>query len=354
MKKDEKRICFLHVGMARDGAERVIAHLANNYAEQGYVVDIIVLLLDYCGYKLHPKVNIISFVREGKPRYRNILYWILNIRKYIKKMNPIHVISFSMYVNIFTLLACVGLKKDILISERNDPSSDGRNIFSKVLTWILYPNANKIVFQTKRAQGCFSKTIQKKSRIIGNPISVGCNAIDQKVNKIVTVGRLAPQKNHEMLLKAFSICHEHYPELLLEIYGVGILLDRLKRQVEELGISENVIFKGSKSNVHEYLKDAKMFVLSSDYEGLSNALLEAMMMGLPCISTNCAGSDEVIKDGENGLLVEIGDYTSLAAAIEKLLVDANLCQRISRNAIESVSIYSTPVILKKWYEYIES
>ena len=282
---DNRKITFVHIGMARDGAERVIAHLANTYAEKGFLVDIIVLLHNRCEYDLHPNVNLVSFVRSDVSRRKNLLYWIKSIRR-----------------NMKTLLACLGLHKEILISERNDPTSDGRSKLDVFLTNILYKFADKIVFQTKRAMNSFPESIRKRSKIIGNPVLVSCHARAEKQDKIVTIGRLAPQKNQKLLLMAFAQVVSKYPQIRLEIYGKGELRDCLQEQCRQLGISNSVFFKGNVTNVHECISDAKAFVLSSDFEGLSNALLEAMAMGLPCISTDCAGSDEIINSGENSLI----------------------------------------------------
>ena len=143
----KKNICFIHVGMERDGAERVIASLANEFAKRGFCVDIIVLLKDVCGYDLDDNVRIVSLVQKNKNRVASIPSWIAGIRKHITKSNPQYIISFSMYVNIFTLLACTGLKKRVLISERNDPTSDGRAFIEDALTKILYRKADKIVLR---------------------------------------------------------------------------------------------------------------------------------------------------------------------------------------------------------------
>lgn len=348
----ERHICFIHIGMARDGAERVIAKLANKYAEKGYKVDIIVLLLDECGYDLHKNVHIESLVRNNKPRYKNICFWIKNIRKFIKKTNPEHVISFSMYVNIFTIISCWGLKKDILISERNDPSSDGRTRLACWLTQCLYPFASKIVFQTERAQKCFSEDIKKKSRIIVNPIDITCEATKFSSNKIVTIGRLEPQKNQELLIRAFSKIYHEYPNMELEIYGKGALHEKLLGMAVNLGIEKNVHFMGSVTDVHRRIQDAMMFVLSSDFEGLSNALLEAMLMGLPCISTNCAGSDEVIKNKDNGLITNVGDEIGLYEAMKLLIEDKELRISISKNAKLSAQRFRSEIVLNDWLEYI--
>lgn len=346
-----KRICFIHIGMGRGGAERVIAHLSNNYAEQGHKVDILMLLLDDCGYELHKNIKVISYARPEKRRVENIWHWLKNIRKYVKKYKPDCIVSFSMYINIFTLIACLGLKKDILISERNDPTSDGRSKIDIFLTKFLYRYADKIVFQTIRAQNFFSESIKKNSKIIYNPIEVACYATSDKKNKIVTVGRLAKQKNQKLLIEAFSKINNN--EIVLEIYGSGGLKEELYNYALKLNVADRVIFKGNVKNVHECIKDAKAFVLSSDFEGLSNALLEAMMMGLPCISTKCAGSDEVIQNGKNGLLVELGDVDNLALAINRVIDDTKLSEFLSENAKKTALNFKSSTIIKEWCDYID-
>lgn len=346
-----KKVCFIHVGMARDGAERVIAHLANNYAKQGYKVDIIMLLINICEYELHENIKVISYARPEKARFKNIWYWLKNIRNYVKKYKPNRIISFSMYINIFTLIACLGLKKNILISERNDPTSDGRNKIDIFLTKFLYRYADKIVFQTIRAQNSFSYSIKKKSKIIYNPIEVECYATSNKKNKIVTVGRLEKQKNQKLLIDAFSRINNN--EIILEIYGKGSLKKELYDYAVKLNIADRIIFKGNVNNVHECIKDAKVFVLSSDFEGLSNALLEAMMMGIPCISTRCAGSDEVIQNEKNGLLVELRDAENLAIAINRIIENPKLSKFLSENAKKTAINFKSSNVIKQWLDYID-
>lgn len=356
MENKEKKICFVHIGMQRDGAERVIAKLANRYAEDGYKVDIIILLVEGCGYQLHKNVRIVSLVRNNYSRVGNLTYWIQSIRNHIKITNPKHVISFSMYVNIITLIACIGLGKDILISERNDPSSDGRSKFDIALTYALYGLANKVVFQTKRAQNCFPKYIRAKSRVIYNPVEISTVAKHRALTrkKIVTVGRLEAQKNQIMLIEAMSDVIKEYPNCCLEIYGEGTLRSKLMKLIIELDLRENVKLLGNVVNIHERIADSDIFVLPSNYEGMSNALLEALMMGLPCISTNCAGSDEIILNQDNGILVPIGNRHAMAEAIILLLNNDELSKRLGINAKKKSKIFSSELVLQKWLEYIES
>ena len=109
---------------------------------------------------------------------------------------------------------------------------------------------------------------------------------------------------------------------------------------------------GNVPNIHEQISDANAFVLSSDYEGLSNALLEAMMMGLPCISTDCAGSDEYINNYENGLLVPIGDKDALASAMLEVLENKELSSRLGNNARKASATFAKDNVLNRWFELI--
>lgn len=343
-----KRIVFLIGSMGRGGAERVISSIANNYAKKGCKVDIIMLLNNRCDYELNENINLISICNEDKSRIKYFPKWIFNIRRYIVENKPDRIVSFVARINIITILSSLGLKQRIIISERNDPRADGRSIVVRLATYILYPLADRIVFQTKWAQSCFSKRIQKKGIVITNPIHVKVKASTKKEKKIVAVGRLAEQKNHSMLIRAFRKIVDEHSDYKLYIYGEGKLRGELLKQVHELKLEESVFLPGNISDIHEKISNAEIFVLSSNYEGLSNALLEAMMIGLPCISTNCAGSNEVIMDGENGLLVPVGNTGKLTECINSLIVNKNLALKLSNNASIASKIYNSENVIKEW------
>lgn len=349
-----KKITFVIGGMSRGGAERVISILANHYAKSGWKVDVVMFLSNRVGYELDDRIHLIDMTRKTQNKMVGAPYWVMSFRKYVKESNPDIIVSFVARINVVVLLATLDMNKKIIISERNDPSMDGRSKFLDIATKVLYKKAGKIIFQTKRAANHFTGIIQKNSVIIPNPISVKCSVRENKNHKIVSVGRLAKQKNHMMLIDAFAKIIKTYPEYQLWIYGEGSSRNELETKISEYHIEEKVFLPGNIPNIHQEISDAEMFVLSSNYEGLSNALLEAMMMGIPCISTTCAGSDEYIKDGYNGLLVPIGDSEKMKTAIELLIENDIFRYNIGRAGKQSVEQCDSRIVIDKWCETIES
>jgi len=330
----------------------VISIIANRCAQDKWDVSILMLLTNRCEYPLNSAIKLIDLTGKSGSRMKKAPYWIRELRERMRLEKPDVVVSFVARINLLTLFAARGLHQRVIISERNDPAMDGRSVFVKIGANLLYPKADEIVFQTERAKNYYKKRIAEKSVIIGNPIQVNVRASLIKKDKIVTAGRLMPQKNHKMLIDAFSRVHQDFPEYKLYIYGEGDLRCKLEKQIREFGLEGYVFLPGNMADIHERFSDAKLFVLSSDYEGQSNALLEAMTMGLPVISTDCAGSDEVIRNGESGLLVPVGDTSAIEAAIKKLLGDEKLCVKLGAQAVRDVEKFDAEYILRQWCDLL--
>lgn len=346
-----KKIVFILGSMNRGGAERVISILSRDYAEKGWKVDIILLLYYKISYDLNENVNVINLTGNKSSRIGRIPFWIKSIREYVKKEKPDVILSFAARINVLSQISTIGLAKRIFVSERNDPRCDGRSFIVDKMTKILYPRADGVVFQTNRAASYFADL--KNSYIIPNPISVDYVRTKYDENKIVYVGRFTKQKNPELLLRSFSVICDNNSKCYLEMYGAGELQQRIIDLAQELNIADRVKIMGNVSNIHECISDACFFVLSSDYEGLSNALLEAMMMGIPCISTNCAGSDEYIDNKYNGLLTTVGSIEEMASAMELFLTNADIREECGKNARLCSGVFSKQVVLNKWHELMD-
>ncbi len=349
-------IVFIIGGMQRDGAERVISILADDFLKRNWEVYIITLLNENIEYDIDNQINIINLCGKNTSYLSRTPYWIFNLRKEIKKIRPTIMVSFVARINVLSLIATIGVKCRKVISERNDPKFDGRSIVTKYATYITYQMADCIIFQTKRAQNSFLNSIIKKSTVILNPIIVQTKAVspEKRNKKIVNIGRLEKQKNQRLLIEAFRIVYEKFPEYKLYIYGKGSLEPELKVLTKKIGLENAVLFPGSYMDIHYKISDAQLFVLSSDYEGLSNALMEAMMMGLPCISTECAGSDEIIKNGENGVLVPVGNKNKLARAMIELIENEEKRNKIGLEAIASSESFLEQNIICEWRSAIEN
>ena len=347
-----RKITIILGSMKRGGAERVISILSRDYAEKGWEVDILLLLFHQIDYKLHPNVRVFDLTGgEMQSRLKRIPVWLHGIRRHVRKNRPDLVLSFAARINLLTQIACLGMKQRIFISERNDPNCDGRSLGIKLGTKLFYPTASGCIFQTQRASSYFPGL--KNKTIIPNPVEVMEVASPKKNDRIVTVGRLTAQKNQKMLISAFSKITSKYPTYTLDIYGAGELLGDLKKYAGDNHVADKVTFHGNVLDLHQQIADAELFVLSSDYEGLSNALLEAMMMGLPCISTNCAGSDEYINDGENGRLVPVGDETALVLALDQMLSDKALRKRCGEQARKDSHAFCKETVLQKWHDTMD-
>lgn len=345
-----KRIAFVLGSMGQGGAEKVISVLSQEYAKAGWKTDIIVLLENKVEYELHESTRLIDFSGITSSRIKRLPYWLKNLSNYAKRNQPDVMLSFAARINIISQVACKKYTKKFVVSERNDPRYDGRSVAVDMLTKVMYPKVDCVVFQTKRAKEYFGDLTN--GRIIPNPIKVSVMADKIKSKKIVSVGSLKKQKNHMLLIDAFSDIAYEFPDYDLTIYGEGGLRKELENRICELNLSERVFLPGGTNKVHEYISDASLFVLSSDYEGLSNALLEALMMGLPCVSTNCAGSDEYIN-GTNGIVVPVGDRNALANAMRKMLSEDDFRNSCGENAKKSASKFDTYEVLKKWHSVLD-
>lgn len=328
------KIVFVVPDMAGGGSERVISLLANEFVKQGLETAILSFAGRQQAYPLDERVETVSAGEASGGSLKVRLERLAFMRNYFKRNRGCYIFSFSTYGTGFVVLSTIFQHRKMLVSERIDP----RSCDHKTYRDFFYGFAYRLVCQTQEAVTCFPKRLQKKACVISNPLdeSVPDPFTGTRKKRITNVGRLEAQKNHKLLIEAFEIFSEDYPEYTLDIYGKGILENELKQLVKKKGLEGKVIFHGFCSNAREEIRDSSMFVLSSDYEGISNSMLEALAMGLPVISTDCpiGGSKMFIKDGENGLLVPMKDVNRLAGAMKRIAGDFELSEKLSNNAIK--------------------
>lgn len=343
-----KTIVFIMPTMEGGGAERVIATLANGFTEHGCQVVVVLTQAGRSIYELNGQI-----ILEANPLNDSVEGQLRFIRRMLKKYKGSVFVSFLTYQNMYTLLAGTGLHQRIIVSERNDPATmlDGRNYLSGLRSF-LYKRAERIVFQTKDAKKYFGKAIQKKGVIIPNPIrnDLPESYCGPREKRFVAYSRLDRQKNIPMMLEAFAAFSKKYSDYTLSIYGRGAEEEYLKSKARALGLAQKVEFCGFSKNVHSEIIKAAAFLSSSDYEGISNSMLEAMAIGLPCICTDCpiGGTKMFIKDGWNGMMTAVGDAAEMAEKMCRLAEDASLSACLSQNAARIKDRLSADIITLKW------
>lgn len=353
------KIVFNLGSLEKGGAERVASNLCN-YLVKSNDVSIMTSIKGDSYYKLNKNIKLYN-LDQGKPEKCFLKKNISRLKKMnylIKMIKPDIIISFlpePSYRILF--LKIFNRKLRIIVSVRNDPKVEYKSLINRLIMKLLYPLADGFVFQTEEAQKYFSKKIQNRSVIIPNPINEEfiCEPYNGKREKtIVTVGRLEEQKNHKMLIDAFSKLPEQFNEYKLIIYGEGSLRKNLEEQVKKLNLVNRVLLPGQVDNVKEKIYKASLFVLSSNYEGMPNALIEAMALGLPCISTDCpcGGPRFLIKNKENGYLVGTNDTENLYKMMEEIIKTDQT--KVSQNANKITIELNPKKTNKKWKEYIKN
>lgn len=358
-----KKILFYIDMMYRGGAQRVMANLIEYFTEQDYetvLVNDFVQSDDKAKYHLPVGVKRV-YLRQnlvGNKIVKNIER-IRHLRKIIRKEQPDMVLSFLGRPNKRMLLSTMGMKVKKVVSVRNDPYREyGRGFFSMQFARQLFKLADGCVFQTNEAAEYFPKSVKRKSTIILNPVGEKFYSVkrSETPKNIITVGRMEPQKNHKLLIEAFSKIACEFKKDNLIIYGEGPLRRELESYIENLGLKERIKLPGNVSNVEEVLAQAKIFVLPSDYEGMPNALMEAMAVGVPCISTDCpcGGPRMLISSEQEGRLVPCDSVNEMTKCIRELLLDANLRSQMTTAERRKAELFAADHIYKQWKDYFMS
>lgn len=352
----KKLACYIG-SMQLGGANRVMANLVDYFVDAGVET---VLITDIPPQKEKKEYSISQKVKRyclgeyfGNSLKKNFIR-VKELRKIIKNEKPELVLSFMGPPNYRMIVSTLGINVKKVVSVRNDPYREyGSGIF-KAIARIVMNVADGCVFQTDDATKYFGKGLQKKSTVIFNPVNDrfyesrwNCNS-----KNIIAVGRLEEQKNYPMLIQAFHAFTQVYPEYELVICGEGSLRNSVVNLIKELGIESKVVLKGQIEDVQSMLQDAYMYILSSDYEGMPNALMEAMTVGVPCISTDCpcGGPKMLLPNSE--YLVSCGDVSGLKTKMVLLASNMERAKKYSNQLRNRAMEFKCDLVLEQWIVYL--
>ncbi|MCR4990338.1 MAG: glycosyltransferase [Lachnospiraceae bacterium] len=409
--KDKKHIAFYIGSLNKGGAERVMCNLAEFFFNEGYKVTLVTTYLaddEYdvqdgkwtvikkgadapCelprGYKeltvLNPddelkKVYLGPSEKESINRVFTALMpderggRIVNLQRRIRKLRntwidikPDIIISFLGKNNVMALRSSKGLGIPVVVSVRSNPAREYADRLLNMSMKSLFQKAAGIAVQTNGAADFFKGALKDKCKVLPNSLHPGFmdRAIvpfDEREKEIISVGRLDENKNQILLIRAFADVVKIHPEYKLRLFGDGPSKGDFEKEAKNLGLNDsNVIFEGNVSDVASKISRASIFVLPSKQEGMPNALLEAMSLGIACISTDCpcGGPADIINDGQNGLLIPMGNdddmKDSLVKALLRLIEDKALPSSISNKALDIRKTYAPERINGLWKDYVD-
>ncbi len=325
-----KHIWIVTHKMTGGGCERVIAQLLQGFLAQGLSCTLVSECKVPSFYPLPEAVEQVFLLDSPEMAASDVPRAYGKLRKLALAQRPDVVVAMPEKVNVWCVLFLMFTGIPVVVSERNDPSRHPESKVKRLLRRLVYPFGAGFVFQTKQAAAYFSKAIQNRGTVIPNPLDPGRlpEINDGKRQQVVVgAGRLHEQKNFPLLIKAFAKFYQTHPQWRLVIYGQGPCRAALESLAQTLA-PEVVELPGQTDQLPEQLATCGMFVLTSDYEGMPNVLMEALAVGAPCIATDCpvGGCAALVEDGQNGLLIPVGDEAALLAAMERLAAGEGLTQ----------------------------
>ena len=349
--------------MKKGGAERVMSNLAGYLVGKGYRVVLVTTHKAEVEYEVSEKVE----RRISEPtdeelqggRIRNFVIRFQKLRSIWKEEKPDVILSFIGKNNIMAILTSLRLGIPVLVSVRGEPNEEYYNGMMRFLAKHLFKLAERVILQTRACMSFFPVSVQKKAIILKNPV----NPVffrepyqGEREKTIVAVGRIDENKNHEMLIRAFAQLADEFPEYKLIIYGEGDKRSGLINLTKELNLSERISLPGNVDNVVDAIYKTRVFVLSSNTEGMPNTLIEAMLLGLTVVSTDCpcGGPAELIEHGVNGLLTPVGDEKMMKENLQYILENLQTADSMGSKARETCDIYRDEIVYGQWEECLKN
>ena len=352
-------ILFITQSLGFGGAAKMLVFVAESLSSRGHRVCIAKLkgTTGYDEYErtVSEKISVADVSALGRKGQ------IMEIRKIAKQFSADIIIGFTAMPNFMAKIVGTMLGIPSVMSERGDPTRTGmdKGLKSHLVFKVINASCGG-VFQTDGARSFYGRGLQKRGVVIPNPIfitgEVPFVAHENREKSVVSVGRLDNfQKRYDVMLDAFKLFSEKHPEYILKLYGKGNDEELIATWAEERGLSEKIRFMGLTTQPMQDTCGDGMFLITSDFEGISNSLLEAMAVGLPCVSTDHTpgGARLLITDHENGLLAPVQDAEGLARAMCEFAEDPALAAKCGGNAKDVINRFAPDRIIDMWESYIK-
>lgn len=356
-----KRIALFISSLQKGGSERVMVNLAEYFHKNRYEVILVTQYKREVEYEISPEIRRVYSEPEEHElqggRIKNFLVRFFKLRSIWKAYKPDVILSFLGKNNLMAIATAAFLPTKVAVSVRGEPTMEYPGKLLQFLAKRMFAFADGVVLQTKQAMKFFPKSVRRKAVILPNPLNplfLKKRYVGERENIIVAAGRLDENKNHMMLIHAFSKIAGEFPATKLIIYGEGESREKLEALVLEKGLTDRILLPGSVTDIAEKICKARIFALTSNTEGMPNSVMEAMALGIPVVSTDCpcGGPAELIEDGVNGLLVPVGDAFALSDAFRKILSNEEFAEKISKNAHNITKELNPERVNSEWRKYL--
>lgn len=352
--------------LSAGGAERVLVLLCQGLTALGHHVSVVTVFgTEGDFYGLPEGVDRVALdvgktTRTTAERLTANARRIAALRRAVRRTRPDVVISFMTETNVLVLLATLGLRVPVIVTEHSDPRKKRMKRIWKGLRRVTYRRASRVVSVSPGVDDYFAWLPESKRVVIGNPILLSEIRAESGEplplgwpHSVIAMGRLEPEKGFDVLVAAFARLAADFPDWGLVILGQGGERDELNSLISEAGLGQRVRLPGVVENPFPTMRRADLFVLPSRTESFGNALVEAVACGLPVIATQCwTRSPEWVRDGVTGLVVPTEDAASLAAALARLMADADLRKRLAVQASKGVERFDLDEISRAWDELL--
>lgn len=360
-KGTQKHIVFFISALRKGGAERVLLNLVRYFSGSGYIVTLVTQYKAEQEYELDG--NIKRIYSEILPeemtqnRISNFINRYKKLRNIWKTLKPDAIVSFIGKNNIMAILTSLFLHIPVIVAVRGEPNEEYYSKGMRIGAGILFNFAGGVVLQTEDSKLFFGKMIQKRAKVLKNPLTeefIKPLYEGPRDKTIISVGRLDENKNQQMLIRAFAKVEKVHPDYKLILYGEGDKRSELEQLAVELGVADKVEMPGNVNDISSRIQSAGIFVLTSKTEGMPNALLEAMVLGIPSVSVDCpcGGPKDIIDSGVNGYLIGRNDIDELADKINYIIEHSDVAQQMGRQAFLMRDEYMPEKVYRSWENYI--
>lgn len=313
------RIMFVIQSLSNGGAERVVSVISTALVKQDTEVTIVKFFSTEFEYSVGNKVQIINLSGGDVQAYGKMsrINRIRQLRFAIQSIRPDCIIPFTYPVAQITEIAVIGLQVNVFQSIRINPAISPSNRWIRFLRDRLVYKSKCSFVQNEQQKEYFRAKFRDKIHVLYNPVSDDLFMAEPKAPSdeflICSLGRLTDQKNYPMLIDAFAIAFRNDPSVRLRIYGEGVKRDWLTEYIKKCGMERQITMMGRTNDVKSVFQESDLYVLSSNWEGMPNALIEAMACRVLCIATDCpTGPSDLIISGINGYLVPVNDKYAMA------------------------------------------